>query len=839
MRRSTVLFLIFGLIVTTAQVDALDRIIFRDGHTLTGAMFREQEKIVDGENGVNISVPKAKGFDVIDNGLRYVIFSKHAKQAAAVQQNIKPPDEVKEYMREVNLKFAAGIPPFGKFEAEDYDKNWKRMIKVTRPNGQFQEIHQTIKVIGPQRVVIPSTTHRWYPYFATTEYDFRTLRKLLTTHPDLDEKGVPNVKIRLALATFFFQADLLDVAKLEIENAKKDVPVRDWTKEQVEQLDKLTSQLAKAEAKLVVELLDLSTSSGQYDRSRDLLARFDAKSASAELVNRFTTLKAQVEILEPQFEKAKRLLRQTLDELRGPRDARLATIGGVGTLVGQVPLPPELQPLCDAGEQVLAELHPDTITRIETFVTIAGQSDNARKHGNAANVKKPEELLALAVSGWLMGKNGTDNTLAGATRLWKWRELLVAYLNEDQLNRRRLILNDLQKLGLPATTDIVAQLIQYLPPIQAEDLSTHAMATAVAASDRIVSGVYRRTTGPIPETAAGQEYYYRVPSEYHHGRSYPLLVALAHPTIAPDQFISMLAPYADRHGYIIVAPTWGNNFSEPYNWKGDHHYRVTSTIHSICRHFHVNNNRVALFGFGEGANFAMDVAASHPDLFCGALVMGPNPKWIGFMMHYWRNLQKLPMYCSIGTMAGGTSENIRAMFEPMMMKGYPALCSIYRGRAMEWLAGDLPDMFDWLSRKKRVTGTQTLRLNQFAVEPWQILRAADNRFYWVSTDAVRERHLMAGRETAQLIPATIKADIHQGNHIILTTLGVNRVNVLLDREMIDWAKPVKVTLNSAAPSGYKPKVIEPDLGFMLENYREHYDRSLLFLAKLELNIVPQ
>jgi pimeloyl-ACP methyl ester carboxylesterase len=300
----------------------------------------------------------------------------------------------------------------------------------------------------------------------------------------------------------------------------------------------------------------------------------------------------------------------------------------------------------------------------------------------------------------------------------------------------------------------------------------------------------------------------------------------------------MIAAYADRYGYIVVAPAWVNVFDKLYDWKGDQHYKVLATLRDLARHFQINHNRVGIMGFGEGANFAMDTAASHPDYFCGVMLMGPNPKWVNMMMHYWRNLQKLPVYCAIGTMAGSTSDNIRQLYEQWMMRGFPALCSVYRGRAMEWLGGEIPDMFDWISRKQRATGTQTLRLNQFAMEPWHLMRQGDNRFYWVGTDKIRDRHTAAAREGGIIIPATIKADIHQGNHIILTTFGMEKVSLFFDREMIDWTKPVKITLNSQPPFGYKTRVLEPDLNFMLENLHQTGDRSLLYLLNLDVGITP-
>jgi pimeloyl-ACP methyl ester carboxylesterase len=835
-RRPILLAALFACAVAALPAPAVDRVLFRDGFVIEGTMFKEQERINDAQNGFSLSIPKAKGFDVLDDGLRWWIFSKHQKQAAEIQQNIKGLDLVKEFEKTVIPRQLQSLPAYGQFTAPDFDKNWKRTIRVKTGNGNFQDIEQFIRVLGPKRMIQVSTTHKWYPYFSTREFSTATLRSLLVLHPDLDEKGKPDPTKRLMIATFFFQGDFLDAAKAELDRAKKEIP-GPWTKEQDESHDKLRANIAKAETKLIVDELEVAKLAGRYAGGQEIAKLFDPKNATAELANRYAKLKAEFEIVQPSYERTRRHLRAALDDLSFSQFGPPAAIaGGTGALAGRMQLPERNRMLLESGEQVLAELHPDNADRIDIFRKLADDVERLKKEGKSGGTR-PENLLALAISGWAMGPNGADNNVENALRLWQWRETLLAYQNEPIKNSRRALVAAAQKTGKPATPDLLSQVIQYLPPPKPADPSGTDV-VPVPPGKTLVAGIVKRNTGALKEEAAGVDYLVRLPSEYHHGRPYPVLLALAHPSLPAEQLVSLLAYEADRNGFILAAPLWTDGFDRGYDWTGDQHYKVQATLRSLLRHYRVDPDRVLLFGFGNGANFALDVGASHPDLFAGVVAMASNPKWFGVFMHYWRNCQKLPVYFASGALGGAGLDNVRSIFEQWMPKGFPAIASVYRGRGSEWFSGDIHLMFDWMRLKKRVTGTGVLRLNQFAVEPWTIMRKGDNRFYWVGTDDVAPNNLINAKKTNGFVPAEIKADIFQGNEIKISSRGLKNVTIWLDREMIDWSKPISVRINTDVPRGWKPKVLSPDLDVMLEQYYEHGDRSLLFLNKLSFDVTP-
>jgi hypothetical protein len=56
------------------------------------------------------------------------------------------------------------------------------------------------------------------------------------------------------------------------------------------------------------------------------------------------------------------------------------------------------------------------------------------------------------------------------------------------------------------------------------------------------------------------------------------------------------------------------------------------------------------------------------------------------------------------------------------------------------------------------------------------------------------------------------------------------------RDMIDFAKPVKVTINNSPAAGYQNTVLQPKLETMLEDFYLRCDRTRLFSVKLDFSV---
>lgn len=821
------------LLIPTAA-PAVDQVIFKDGFTIVGKRFREQDAIVDRNNGTNVVLPRARGFDIIETGPKWIIYSNRTQQVASVLENVPGEDQLREFKRDFMMKGRSPLPNGRVDRVPDFNEKWLRVIRMDIPETRgFAEIEQRIFSISPTRIVMPSANYMWYPFFDTREYDPMQVRKYLGWHPDLQEQpGVPEIAKRVDIAEFMKDAGWLDQALSEIADARAAVP-GDWPADQTERVEKIEAEVRKRKAIELVKDLEIAARAGNYRRARALLEQVNAANADGTLAKNIATIRAQLETLTPRYEKAARLLRSTLDR-QAAANVNLAHAslgGGIATAIAAGrPLSAAQAGLINAGEQVLAELHPDTAERVDFFISLADQAERRIAAGDDPGAT-PEQLLALAITGWLKGKNGAEQNVETALRYWAWRDMLMAYQTEPVLNRRRQLYHERADASGALPPDEIAQIINYLPPAIPENLARRT-GTLVSAGDPPNTSVYRLNTGPLPETANGVNYLVRLPSEYHHGRPSRLLVALTNNNIPAVQLVNQLAAEAERRGYIIIAPEWVSESDGAYDYRGNQHFKARAAIRDALRHFRIDNDRVFLFGFLEGANYAMDLGVSHPDLFAGVAAMGANPKDMNMFRLYWPNAQKLPFYITIGSIAADSFQNLRLLFENWMPKGYPALGVAYRGRGYEWFPTEIPTIFEWMEPKKRLTGTAVLRIKE-PVEAWVSMRDSDDRFYWVGSSKIHRENKLETWGGKSFHPAEINADIREGNRIIIRTRGTENVIIWLDRNMINWSSPVIVNLNGSAPQGYKPRVLQPDIEFMLEQLYAHGDRSLLFLNRLE------
>ena len=692
---------LLAVLVATAPADVF---ILKDGFVIQGTVHREKEAVVDKATGRTFVVPKASGFDVIDDGARLVVFSTHHKQLGEVGKDVKIRPDYKAYENRIDRR--KGNRPFTGFldvlDAPEFDDKWRRTLKVRVPAG-FDLIEQQVTYLDPYSCFIVARSHLWAQTYRTSEMDPGQVRKLLATHPDLAEPdGKADPTKRVAIARFLKDVGWLYLAKEEIARLEKEAP-KPWSKEATEEFDKFQKEMDVTTGSLVAGELELALAAGRYEYASGLLAAFPRDTADPRDLDQFTRVKAELETARDRYREGRRLLRVVIDDVTGLGAATPhAAVGGgpvVAVWPGTATLDTPTAALCAAAESVAAELHPDTAGRIEFFVSLAGQAEREKAQGKQPT-KTPAELLATAVSGWAKGKNGATPVPDAALKVWRAREAVLAYQRGYTRNERNNALAKYTASGAIGL-DELAQVVSLLPPARPEDLSDRT-GELIPAGNGVPEGVYKRKTGSYNSHPTGIDYLVKLPPEYHHGRAYPVVVACSYPGLPPERLIGALAPEADKHGYILVAPVWYRPFDgrSAWEWKGEDHDFVTGPLRDVVRHFTVDNDRVFLLGAGEGADMAMDVGASHPDLFAGVVAVGPNPKWQGLFIDYWQNAQKLPFYVVTGQMAEGPNQNLRWVFEKWMPLGFPAIQVVYKGRGIEWFPAEVPVYFDWMGAEE-------------------------------------------------------------------------------------------------------------------------------------------
>jgi pimeloyl-ACP methyl ester carboxylesterase len=727
-------------------------------------------------------------------------------------------------------------------DVTEYNADGKRTLTIINGNFPKEYIVQIASHITPKYVYVGSGSHKLRQVYSTAELGPVVVRGLLANHPDLRDGwlAVPDPLKRIKIAEFMLAAGWRAEARAELAKLKKDAPWA-WAKEASDKFDKVSAAIDADEVKWVVGELKVALAAGQYQLAERVLKQYQPKGAGADDLKALAELKARVEQTQPRYEAARRHLRELIDELTGADRQHAAAAVGGGPMKLAFPgkaVPAEYKAIVPGAEAVLAELHPDALARLETFADVAGQMARERAAGRQPKAT-PQQALALAVSGWLLGKNGAVNEPAMAAKIWNTRVMLTAYLNNPKLNDRVGILKDYQKSTDQLGPDEIAQIVSLLPPIDPENLADR-RGKPVPEKECGAPDTYRIESGPLPDDRDGVTYYLRLPREYHHGRSYPLVVAIHDPGMDAAKMIGRLAAECDRNGYILIAPEWASQFgNKHFDYGGSDHHLMTSAIRDLSRKFSVDQDRVFAYGFGEGGTFALDLAMSRPDYFAGVVSMGAAPVY-QFYRDYARNAQKVAVYSVTGELAQASVDGLRQLYQNWLPYGYYAILSVYKGRGAEWYAGEVPTTFDWMNRKKRVRGLESLRMDGGRFDAWHTLRPGDDRFYWVGASELQPGNTLTAKKAERPDnpppAARFAADIVDGKRIVVKDVyGVKKITLWLERGMIAWGTKVEFAIDSGFDR-VRPVVVEPDLPLMLEELYRTGDRKMLFFAKFEFKL---
>jgi hypothetical protein len=781
-------------------------IILKDGTILEGKVTRDHALEVDPYSHEPILIPKT--FFYVDDKARRLYFSP--TQVRDVHKKDPPIEEQFPWKVNKYIVMPKKLPAFlGFLRADKWNDKWERDLYFQGPNGQVQ-VHQHIGLLSPSWVRADCTErYLWSCAYLTRELGEEMVKQLLATHPDLQpKKGATEeqkIAARLRYCNFFLQAGWFGEAEAGLDRLVEEMPAQ---KERVEAARKTLASVRARESFEGIKRLHLA---GQYRTVAKRLEAFPEKDAPEQTLADLKALKSETEQAAEKVADASRHLDELAAKVKGTPEA---VLGEAATLIR-------------------ADVHPDNVHRLETFLGQARQAESQRKQDRTVDLS-PAQLLSYAVSGWLLGNPASEPRPETALRLWRARHMVMEYLKTDDTNiRNRVLSNYLKELanylkdqGEVGLLNEMAHLVQQLPPPEAVPDPDPAKALELKTGGR------RRAT----------TYHVRVPPEYRHSRPYPLLIVLHDAGEKATAMLNRWTEAAAEQGFLVAAPEWEQYPNATYNFTDEEHAVVLTMLRDLRRRFQVDSDRVFLTGLGQGGGMAYDVGMSHPDLFAGVLPMSAGPKY--FSVHYWRNAQYLPYYVVSGDRAGDDIyQKIRDQFKEWVQRGFPSLWVQYKGRGAEWFGGDVPLMFDWMRNKRRI-----FPLHQLGTESnggpvgteFQTMRAGDNRFYWLSTDAINEACLNSvARWRVNVTPATLTARIDPTtNEVSVRATGLKQLTVWFGRDvkgtpMIDFDKPVLIRVGLETKHNNK---VSPSLATMLEDLYQRGDRQRLFLAKVSLDL---
>jgi pimeloyl-ACP methyl ester carboxylesterase len=759
--------------------------VFADGFTIEGQIKYIKTQIIDkGGTGQALTIPKSGEPYFIDTGASLVYFSPQQLREA-LEDKSKQADRI---VLKANSPGKSGnsLPPAWIVEsAGPWSDKWERVIAL-KSGKQLIKGTQRLTLLTPEFVKFESPDWLWTCCYKTEELDPGVVVQLAAIYYDKKNKNLTGEKKtekeledRYTIYRLLLQAGFTDEAQAQLERILRD----DAT--QKSNIEPMLDNIRRIRAMKFVDALQAAHKAGLHDEVQRKLEQY-AKLKMDDLVTQNTQL--QVQEIKQQSEQGQQKVKEAIKELKS-----FVTI-----------VPPSKQKIFqEIVDEILGELNADTVDRLETFAKIAGDYRRALADKRVPE-QSPGEVMALALNGWMRGSNAAERDPEVSVKHWDLRQMLIKYLQTGDT----LLLSQLKaNIGV----EEAMQLIRLLPPVMAEKIDPKTLTFDFQAN--------------------GRNYHVRLPPGYHHGRSWPVLIALHHSVEKPAEAAVHWAELAGQHGYIVVAPQWSRAAKAVYQYTGEEHQCVLESLRDLRRRFNVDSDRVYLFGGEQGAAMAFDVAASHPDQFAGVIPMAGTPMY--FANKYWTNTQYLPYYVINGELSGDGANYTRTLFKDFWIKSnFPSIYVEYKGRPAEWFPAEQRVIFDWMGRKRRANPLRDLGSKELE---FRTQRNSDLQFYWLSADAVLPNHLNWKADySAQRKPALLTAKVIGGvNEIQVRASGVSAVTVWFVPKLVNYGEKVNIQLNGRQTGGQK---IVPSLGILLETLYRTGDRERMVFARVDLKV---
>lgn len=757
----------------TVRLQATD-IVLRDGRVLSGRVVQLPSIVLDKPVGQDASRP----ITMVDDRLRRVFVPRPLVVEVRPGISTRPVERFtidQPGGRGGYPVIAAGAP----LRVTPFDE-WGRRIFTMRMNKGPVDIVQGITLVTPRYIKVEALRKfKWEMYISTSSVPRKTLDRIL--HRNIDPK---NVEHRLKIARLYLQAERYSDAQRELEEIIHDFP------ERREELQATLRELRALAARRLLAEAELRRRAGQHRLVFQILKNFPTKGVPGEVLQQ---IQAEQNEYQQRFQQGKKL-HQRLQEVFAKLPEQTAAR-----------VKPHL-------EEILRELNFTTLDRLGAFEVLAAGED-----------LPPEDQMALALSGWLLGRDAALTNLPVALSLFEVRKLVQEYFAAETVLDRRQLLERIRAQEGTSPQRLAALLAHMKPPVQTPPQEKPG---------------YFRLLAPAGLDSPPVVYYVQLPPEYDPYRRYPAILTLhAAYTNAQQQvdwWAGTWAPdgksrlgQAARHGYIVIAPAWGEKHQAQYRYSLREHLAVLNTLRDAARRFSIDMDRVYLSGHSMGADAAWDIAVSHPDLWAGAVLIGAKAD--KYVRIYRRNARFVPLYFICGELdasrleANATTWNyyLRSSF------GYPVTVVEYQGRGHESFADEQLAIFDWMQRHRREPYLRKFDCN--TMRPW------DNFFWWVELFQLPERSMSdpafwpPKRGTR---PFRVQAEVRD-NNLIRVQGRCGRLILWLSPQMVRFDQPIRLYVN-AKQLRFRPEELQPDIEVILEDARTRGDRQHPFWAKVEL-----
>jgi len=581
---------------------------------------------------------------------------------------------------------------------------------------------------------------------------------------------------RLGVVRLLLQADRFEDARAELDEVLADFP----------QLDEIAGERRTISRLAAARLLEEIRRRG--DAGQDRLA--------IKLLDDFPVDDAGGEMLEA--------VREARDRYRGRRERAARLVEEVKARVADLAAGPTRDGASEVAAEIEREQSFGSLDRLTTFDRVGTDPSVAA-----------DRAVAIAVSGWLAGAAAATDNLKLAVSASRVRDHLRRYLTGDEQERQAAAraLRD-EEAGDPATIAALAAAMR--PPVDPPEAKG--------------PGLFELAV-PLP-SGGSMPCLVQLPPEYDPLRRYPAVVTLHSAWSTPLNQIEWWAgmPAADgirlgqagRHGTIVIAPAWTAADQAGYEYSAREHGIVLTALREACRRFAVDTDRVFLSGHSVGGDAAWDIALAHPDLWAGLIGIAPGAG--RYVNHYWHNARTLPMYLVAGELDSGTLGRNGMDLDRYFAKGFDVTYVEYRGRGHEHFSDEILRLFAWMQRRQRSFAVPAI--DAVSMRPW------DRFFWWIELSGAPPRTVVLPSQwppPASVRPFEIEAKTTATNGLSVHC-GAERVTVWLLPELVDFNRPVTVTLDGRR---LVKDTVAPDAAVILEDLRRRADRQHPFWAKVE------
>jgi predicted esterase len=778
------LFVAIGLFLTLAATAHAAKLTLNDGRVLEGNVARlskmaENPKATQPKEGVETRP--------------IVLIDDHVRRIFVPFRQLQQVDEKSDLEQEEKFVFAdqpvartgETMMTVGNFiGVTPWDEYGRRTVQMMGARGAFAVI-QGITELRPHWVKVEGLSRAGHNYIwdmrvATTTIPFEMLDKILAKRTD-----PKNIAQRLKVVRFYLQMERYKEAEEKLKSLIADFP------NEKNQYGPTALRLRQAYARRILEEVKVRRESGQHALALSMLQNFPTEDVAGETLR---AVRETIDGYKADYDRGSELLKQL--------DAHIAE------LKGQVA--PNI--VKAARDEINQELNLSTLNRMAAYTQFA-----------ADPTMQPDEKVALAISGWLVGAADATRRLPVAISLFETRNLVRRYMTESlKLTREEILASLRSQEG--ATPAYVAKLVSHmLPPL--------APGEPLEGSP----GLYQLEVEVLP----GQPtipYLVQLPPEYDPHRTYPAIITLhsagSSPELQIDWWAGARLPesglrqgHAARHGTIVIAPAWAKNQQRSYAYSVEEFAAVLNSLRDACRRFAIDPDRVFLSGHSMGGDAAWDIGLAHPDLFAGVIpITAVADKYVTI---YWQNAKNLPVYLVTGELDGDKSSKNAAHLDRYMQHGYNVTVTQFQGRGHEHFADEILRLFDWMGRHRREPFPREIEVS--TMRPW------DNYFWWLGMANLPPKAMVDPDDWPPPIntrASPVKAQINAKNGVTVTT-GAGETTIWFAPEMIDFNQPIRVSVNGKSLGAGSPP-IQPDLTTLLEDVRIRADRQHPFWAKIEM-----